>query len=550
MIVLGIHFGHDASLSIVKDGKLIISISSERITRIKKDIKVTTECIEYVFNKASIKHEDVDVIAISSYNSQLSFPELSVVNENNFLVHEIPPIFYNDLVELTGFFFGKEIKVISIPHHLAHASSSFYTSNFSEAICFTLDSSSPNTQSANSLISIGNGNKLEYVGTSGNMVSQVYTAFTASLGLGAPFAKAGSTMGLASYGKPNSQVVKNIDKYIAESYQNIDMFQYYLELWKSLGGTEKNINMYNVNDKQTYINLKKDYNSRFGISMASTAQYIFESSIMDTIKNIIKPYGIDNLCLAGGSFLNCNINSMIRDSGMFKNIHHCPASGDDGISAGSALYVAHNILNEKRHNYSVKDISYSSIEYPDFNANFNKIAQHIADGKIVAWFMNGSEFGPRALGHRSLLADPRNKNNKEIINSIVKNREWFRPFAASVLEEESHNWFYPNKPSPYMLYTYTVLNPEIVPAITHVDNSSRIQTVTEDSNYHYYNLIKEFFMLTGVPMILNTSLNGADEPLVEKESDAISLFIKNDGIDILVINGKIYNREDLTETLA
>jgi carbamoyltransferase len=228
---------------------------------------------------------------------------------------------------------------------------------------------------------------------------------------------------------------------------------------------------------------------------------------MDTINKIVKPYGLENLCLAGGSFLNCNINSIIRDSGIFKNIHHCPASGDDGISAGSALYVSHNMLNEKRHMHSAKEIAYSSKEYPDFFVDYKRIATYIAEGKIVAWFMDGSEFGPRALGNRRLLEDPRNKNNKEIINSIIKNREWFRPFAASVLEEESYKWFYPNKPSPYMLYTYEVLNPDLVPAITHVDNSSRIQTVNKQLNIHYYNLINEFFLLTSVPMLLNTSLN-------------------------------------------
>jgi carbamoyltransferase len=550
VIVLGLHFGHDASLSIVKDGKLIISISSERVTRIKKDTKITTECIEYAFNLAKIKYTDIDMISITSYNSQLSFPELSIVNSNNFVVHQIEPIFYNKILELTGFFFGKEVSVISIPHHLAHASSSFYTSNFDEAICFTLDSSSPDMQSANSLISIGSGNKLEYIETSGNMVSQVYTAFTAALGLGAPFAKAGSTMGLASYGEPDIRIVKDIDKYVDESYKDIDMFEYYINLWEDLGGEKKNINRYNLNNTETYSNIKKDYNTRFGIKMAATAQYIFESSIMDTINKIVKPYGLENLCLAGGSFLNCNINSIIRESDIFKNIHHCPASGDDGISAGSALYVSHNILNEKRHMYSAKEIAYSSKEYPDFFVDYKKIAKYIAEGKIVAWFMNGSEFGPRALGNRSLLADPRNKNNKEIINSIIKDREWFRPFAASVLEEESYKWFYPNKPSPYMLYTYEVLNPDLVPAITHVDNSSRIQTVNKQLNIHYYNLINEFFLLTNVPMLLNTSLNGGGEPLVEKEEDAISLFIKNDGIDILIINGKIYKREDLTQPLS
>ena len=156
--------------------------------------------------------------------------------------------------------------------------------------------------------------------------------------------------------------------------------------------------------------------------------------------------------------------------------------------------------------------------------------------------MGASEFGPRALGHRSLLADPRDFNKREILNFIVKEREWYRPFAPSVLEEEAPNWFSPGDPSPFMLYTQQVLQPEKVPAITHVDGTARIQTVNKEMDADYYKLINEFYKLTGVPMVLNTSLNGKGQPIVETEEDAVALFTKNDGIDILVLNGKIYEK--------
>ena len=279
------------------------------------------------------------------------------------------------------------------------------------------------------------------------------------------------------------------------------------------------------------------------MEIAATVQYLFEKSILDTVKNKISTYGSKNLCLSGGSFLNCNVNSLIRDMDLFDNIHHCPASGDDGIASGFALYVAHHIFDEPRTTYSNSEIAYSGKEYSlTKEVDYKKIAKLISDGNIVAWFTGGSEFGPRALGNRSLLADPRKAHNKEILNFTVKKREWFRPFAPSVLEEESHKWFYPNKPSPYMLYTYKVLQPEKIPAVTHVDNSSRIQTVSEDLNKHYYELIKAFFEITGVPMLLNTSLNGGGESLVESEEDALNLFNNNKNIDVLVLNGNIYSK--------
>ena len=220
-----------------------------------------------------------------------------------------------------------------------------------------------------------------------------------------------------------------------------------------------------------------------------------------------------------------------------------PAAGDDGLAVGSALYVEHNIYGNPRKSHSVAEISYLG-EKPNNNipVDYETISRMIADGKIIAWYYGGSEFGPRALGHRSIIADPRNFHNREVINFMVKNREWFRPLAPSVLEEEAANWFYPGDPSPYMLFTQKVLKPELVPAVVHIDGTARIQTVNENDHGPYYRLIKEFYKLTGIPMVLNTSLNGNGKPVVETETDAMQMFHNSPEIDVLVVNGNIYTK--------
>lgn len=544
--VLGLHFGHDASACVVKDGKLLVNISDERISRVKKNMVLSRKTINYVLNEANLTIEDIDHIALSSYDFDYdNVLELFVDGKKE----EFISVFETDVKYSDGIaiLFGskKEIPVHFVAHHIAHAASAYYTSNFQNSIVLTIDASSPDSPICNSLISIGDGNKLYFEECPGTMIGQGYTVFTSNLGFGPPYLKAGSLMGLSAYGTINKDVIKNIDKYVIESYNQGDAFDYYHELFMSLSGEKIHNPKYWVNDPDTYDtpNNEKILNTKTGRDMAATIQYLFENSVMHTVKTKIIPYGIKNLCLAGGSFLNCNTNSNIKDLGFFDEIHIYPAAGDDGIAVGSALYVAHHILNEKRYNYSNSDIAYTGHKYKTSRLlNHKKVASMIADGKVIAWFMGSSENGPRALGHRSLLADPRDFNKRELLNFVVKNREWFRPFAPSVLEEEAGNWFDPGTPSPFMLFTQKVLKPKEVPAITHIDGTARIQTVSKDMDKDYYEVIKEFFKITGIPMIINTSLNGNGQPIVETEEEALDLFNNNDGIDVLVLNGKIYEK--------
>ena len=465
--ILGLNFGHDGSVCLVKDGKLEFAIATERISKIKKQQGFTDEIINYVLDSCGISSDDIDCVATNDFKQE--------VFGNQYLVDNIS-------------IQGKEFKCYIISHHLSHCASAYYTSPYDRAYCFSMDCSMGKPE-ANSLIAYGEGKKLMAKYCPSEMVGVLYGEVTERLGLGPALHKAGTTMGLASYGTP---------------------FDF---------------------DYQSYTD-----DIKYKMNVAASVQDLFEKKVLNVLSELDDK--TDNLCLSGGSFLNCNANSKVVMHSKFKNVHHFPACGDDGTSVGSALYVAHHILGEPRHDYQQKDLCYTGKEYQSQTPDYEYIAKQLADGKIIGFFQGKSEFGPRALGNRSILADPRNFHNRELINHVVKNREWFRPFAPVTLEECYQDWFDFPIPSPYMLYTAQVKQPEKIPAVTHVDGSARFQTVTEESNKHYYEIIKAFGNLTGVPVLLNTSLNGNGQPILETEEDARK-FYKNSNLDMMVINGFI-----------
>lgn len=466
-VIIGLNFGHDGSVCLIKNGKLISAISTERITKIKKQSGFTDEVIDYILKSSNVSLDEVDYLATNDFKQQ---------------------VFGNEVLEDYFEIQGKKIKTYIISHHLAHCASAYYTSPFDNSYCLSMDCSMGKIE-ANSLITYGNENKLIAEYCPGTMVGVLYGEVTEKLGLGPALHKAGTTMGLASYGVP---------------------FDFNFQSYSS-----------NIKDK---------------MNIAATVQDVLEKSVLKIIDELENKS--PNLCLSGGSFLNCNANSKIITQSKFRNIHHFPACGDDGTSVGSALYVSHHILDEPRYSYSVKDLCYTGKDYDSKEPDYKYIAENIANGKIIGWFFGRSEFGPRALGNRSILADPRNYHNRELINNVIKNREWFRPFAPVVLEEHYQDWFDFPIPSPYMLYTAQVKQPEKIPAVTHIDGSARFQTINKETNLYYYNLIEEFYKLTGVPVLINTSLNGNGQPILETEEDALE-FYKNSNLDMMVINGNI-----------
>jgi carbamoyltransferase len=531
MNIIGLNFNHDGSIAIVKDGKLVVAVGTERVSRIKKDHGVTVETLEYAIREANLFLDDIDAIALADFQLDwrhekiltLSLGAFPVLNTQN-VVHG------NKHIIVEGLLLGrKKVPVYIIPHHMSHAASAYYTSNYENSWVYTMDSSGGDIRQ-NSLIAKGEGNKLTAIEHPGMMVGIAYAIFTEAIGLGEAYKKAGSTMGLAAYGKPHPDLVENIAEYVKSSYYPDLTTQ-----WTDYSG-----HFQALFDKWSGGKRKDELNMQEKFIMAASVQYLFENCVLDVLKKIPDDE-IENLCLAGGSFLNCNTNTRVKNESRFKNLHLFPACGDDGNAVGSALYVAHHILDEPRHTYTTGEICYLGPDYITEEPDYDAVAQMLEEGYVVAWFMGRSEFGPRALGHRSLLADPRNQHMRELLNFSVKNREWFRPFAPVVPAEDCADWFDFEGESPYMLHTAKVLQPEKIPAVTHIDGSARMQTVTEESNAPLYKLLKAFEKRTGVPILINTSLNGSDEPILETEVDAMN-YLYSGPVVCLVLNGRLLTR--------
>lgn len=502
--ILGINCSHDGSVALFKDNMLLGTATKERFTRIKKHTNGNYKpLVDSLLSRFNVN--DIDYIAYNDNyledNDAYSLKQYCNIYANK------PNCSYVDT-------YIKNDNKYAINHHLGHCSYAFYTSNFSKSICISLDGS-PNEYA---YMCIGNGNKINKINYKHTNASLLYDWFTYYL-LGNPLYKAGSVMGLSAYG--------NILNKKYQEFDGINFEQYY----KNLTGT------------MPILQKKKKTITQQDMDVARTLQYVFEKLIIEYLNNIPDEIVIENdynLCLSGGTFLNCNLNTKIKNETKFKNIHIAPACSDDGLSVGYGLYLIHNILDKPRINYSYKDLMYSGNSYQFDQGdpiNISYICNQLIKGKVIGLFQGKSEFGPRALGNRSIIADPRNPNIKNYINKEIKNREWFRPFGATVLKEYSQEWFDNVEESPYMLYTYKVKK-DSVPAITHVDKTSRIQTLDRNTNELFYDIILEFYNQTGVPMLLNTSFNGNDEPIVETPQDALN-FYNNSKLDILIIEKRM-----------
>ena len=593
MNILGISIGHDASVCLVKDGRLISSISSERILKIKKTPEINWDVIRYVLNPYGLKIFDIDLIAIGTISEggndfiKVYYPEnnewlftninpethkieyregygyhgKNVFSHNHFYTPDIDYTYtdvINCVVEIDGYV---KIPGYVVNHHTAHAASVFYTSNIEKGAIYSLDASGI-SGARSSAFFLGNGNDLQYLGTPNTMVGTFYNAMTELLSFGPGLTKAGTMMGAASYGKPNIKSIENWEL-VTQPYhtRTPQMDDIRWNLWSGSFITDKPVKHlkswfnedYQIKQNRmtnwTYGHWiitdmdKTDTNENF--DLAASAQYVFEKAVqrdVDTLYDITKGICDDNLCMVGGSILNCTSNYKVLKNMKFKDLFMYPACGDDGTAVGAALYVSYSIQREPKHTYSYSEVCYTGNEYNDIEEGIpydeNVVAKLLSDSKIIAWYQEGSEFGPRALGHRSFLANPVNHNMKDILNHRVKHREWYRPFAPIVLKEKTKEWFDLDVESPYMLYTCPVLRPDVLPSITHVDGTARVQTLDNETNPKLYSLIQKFEDITGVPVILNTSLNVNGQPIVETPQDALDLFYNSD-IDGIVINNRM-----------
>lgn len=556
MRVIGFSVGHDKGAVLIEDGEIKIGITQERLTRIKHDGAYSggglpIQCIQYCLNNFGLKFTDINLWAYSTTE------EIDDVDEK--------------MTEFLGYSLGE--KLLFVPHHLAHAYSSFYSSNFDEAAVIVADASGslygPKTK-LNQFYSLDTSNveegRLFAEGISiyhfnRDSYKEVYkkwiklphtwdTEIEEGTSLGCRYSEgslqlvyetttnswsAGKLMGMASYA--NSEFVNEIPILAQETENDI-----YLPNKRIL----------------PHVNWNSDFQTK--ASVAGLYQREQEQSSLIISRIAKKLTNSKNVCTAGGSFLNCNSNRLILDSNLFEECYFVPPADDSGIPLGCAWYAYQKVSHVHQFTYlspylgkqySREDIISALNDFPNLNyteyENFNTlcfdISEQISQNKIVGWFQGRSEIGPRALGNRSILANPSTKWITNYINSEIKGREWYRPFAPAVIFEHQKKIFDTGIFSPNMLVTAQVLDSwvEKIPAVVHIDGSSRFQSVTESSNFKFYSLLTSFYMLTGTPVLLNTSFNGPHEPIVETPSDAINTF-RTRNIDILVLDNHVIYR--------
>jgi len=572
MYILGIGcYYHDSSTALLKDGKIVAAAQEERFSRKKHDTSFPINSIKYCLKSQNITIKDIKYIGfyekpflkferVLSQHLQM-FP----LSFKTFL--SSMPSWINEKLRVVRRI-KKELKykgdIFFIEHHLSHAAGSFLISPFEKAAILTIDGVG---EWATTTYGIGKGNNINLTNEIRfpNSIGLVYSAITAYLGFSVNNSEY-KVMGLSSYGNMNkdtNEYYKRLKKviYLKEdgSYKSdMDYFIYHYankmpskKLCKLLDGPIRNPN-------EEITKRHKD--------IAAALQLLTEEVITKILNYMHKTIKCDNLILSGGVALNSVYNGKILRNTPFKRIWIQPDPGDGGTSIGAASYIYHSILGNKRNfilkdaylgpEYSTKEIKNflgkNNIKYSEFKNErelLEKTAKLIYENRVVGWFQGRMEWGPRALGARSILSNPCNHNMKEILNLKVKHREKFRPFAPVVCEDDALKYFDCDIPIPeptdFMLMVYPIKKKwhKIIPAVTHIDGSGRLQTIKKSQNHLYYNLIKQFGKLSGIPILINTSFNIRGEPIVCTPNDAYKCMMGT-GIDYLVINKFLIKRED------
>lgn len=599
MYILGISaYYHDSAACLIKDEEIIAAAQEERFSRKKNDAKFPVEAIKFCLNQASISIADVSYIVfydkpflkferlIETYLNEAprgisSFLAAAptFLSEKLFLKDTLVKAFKNLVKELQSNFDKSEIKKLSekilfSEHHQSHAASAFYPSPFEKAAIVTIDGVGEWTTTS---ISVGEGNNIKLLKEIKfpHSLGLLYSAFTYYTGFKVNSGEY-KVMGLAPYGEP---------KYV-------DLIKEKLIDLKDDGSFKLNMDYFNYTTGLTMTNDK--FNKLFGapprepesdltqkeMDIAASLQVVTEEVMLKLAKYAREVTGMENLCLAGGVALNCVGNGKILSANIFKDIWVQPAAGDAGGALGAAYLAYYQELGNSRTVDNDKlDKMQGAYLGPEFSdekiktyldsvgakycvvgnedALIDDISTALADGKIVGWHQGRMEFGPRALGNRSIIGDARNPKMQATMNLKIKYRESFRPFAPSVLRENVSDWFEMDYDSPYMLLVapvkrekqipmsdeqkkmfglekLNILRSEI-PAVTHIDYSARVQTVHKETNPKYYELISKFAQKTGCPVIVNTSFNVRGEPIVCSPKDSYNCFLKTE-MDILVIN--------------
>ena len=572
MIILGFNcYGHDSAASLLIDGKVVFAVEEERLNRKKHYGGIPQKAIQACFDFAKIDLADVDHVTFF-WKPSISYSKIPVflfkfwdkvpqllreqssftVEENlgmlNYLkdMNRLP----KTLKELFPTQCAPKFQFHQIEHHLCHAASAFYPSPFQESAILTIDGAGEWTTS---MTAYGKGNRISKISevVTPHSLGAFYQAVSRHLGFKL-IEGPGKLMGLASYGKHDSEEyrkMKPLVKLTDEGGFEIDMSYFCYHYTRKTPVTKKFTDLFGPSKTEG-----KDWTEK-ELNVAAAAQQIVEDVILHICRKLREKTGSENICIAGGVGLNSVANGLIAKHEIFKNIFIQPAAGDSGTSMGSALMYYHQTLNQPRNfvmetaflgnSYTDADgeaaLKQFDLPYVKTQTNYAAFAaKKLAEGKILGWFQGAMEFGPRALGNRSIIGSPLVKDMKEVLNARVKFREPFRPFAAIVLEDECGKYFDCDYPNPYMLLVYNV-KPEYLgklPAITHVDNSVRIQTVNEKENPQMHELLKAFKAETGYSVLVNTSFNLNGEPIVCSPYDAVRSFSLAD-IDYLIMGNYV-----------
>ncbi len=599
--ILGISaYYHDSAASLIIDGNIIAAAQEERFTRIKHDSTYPFNAISFVLKEANLKLNQVDHIVFFEKPflkfERLLETYLAFAPKGFKSFCASMPIWLREKLFQKKLLFDqlkqhddefKDITKIKFSeHHFSHAASAFYPSPFKESVILTLDGVG---EWATTTVALGKENNIEMIKEIffPHSLGLLYSAFTYYTGFKVNSGEY-KLMGLAPYGKP---IYKDIIKEKLINIKEDGTFRLNLKYFDYATG----LKMINSKFENLFHNKARtsenEHLTQFHMDIAASIQTVIEEIVLKIVSALANEYETNNLCLAGGVALNCVANGKILKSGLFKNIWIQPASGDAGGSLGAALAYWFKELNKNRTSKLAEDKMRGSYLGPNFTNRevekslnslkakyekyedeklFTLIAEEIKNEKTVGWFQGKMEFGPRALGARSIIADPRSSKMQKELNLKIKFRESFRPFAPSILKEDLNQWFEMKSESPYMLLVAPLKNEHkikiskndenlfginklnikrsVIPAVTHVDYSARVQTVNIETNPRYYKLLKKFKELTGCPLLVNTSFNVRGEPLVCSIEDAYNCFMGTN-LDILVCENFVLFKDQQDQNL-
>ena len=596
MYILGISaYYHDSAACIIKDGKILVAAQEERFTRKKHDASFPRLAIMSCLKEANIKSTDLDYVVFyekpflkferlletylafaprgfKSFSQSMPLWVKDKIFQKSIIIEEL-----KNCLDSNG---SWEDKLLFSEHHLSHAASAFYPSQFEQSAILTMDGVGEWTTTS---LAFGSGNKIEVLKEINfpHSLGLLYSAFTYYIGFKVNSGEY-KVMGLAPYGKP---IYSNLIKDNLIDIKSDGSFALDLSYFDYCTGLTMTNNKFHRLFGGPPRGPESEL-SQHDMDLAASIQSVIEEVVVKLAIGIKKITGAKTICLAGGVALNCVANGVLLRKQIFDDIWVQPAAGDAGGALGAALAAYHLSFNKEREISEKGDSMSGSFLGPQFldkevefelhsiGANFkefsheemiDKTANFLNEGKAIGWMQGRMEFGPRALGSRSILADPRSPNMQKLLNLKIKYRESFRPFAPSVLSEHTKDWFNLETDSPYMLFVSEIneekkiINEEdslfgidklsikrsIVPAITHIDYSARVQTVHKETNPIYHSLITKFYELTNCPMIVNTSFNVRGEPIVCTPQDAFNCFMGTE-LDVLVINNylMVKNEQD------